>query len=573
MRRKLLKSLIYLLLVSIPITLGKCNSTNKIKVLHKKQINLKPHVEGERIKRALNNEYDRPFWASRGKKSIHDNLPDEKEANNKIIKELHKFNDNDQPFWAIRGKRDSLSTEDYAEYTENSKEKPKLVCKDCLTPLPSAARNLQNFMESYSPFWGNRGRRDSDEVTDGYTYEPFWGARGRRQNEFPLSGNPGNKKEDVPVWGNKGLVADEPFWGNRGRRDDEPFWGNRGRRAHEPFWGNRGRRDDEPFWGNRGRRDHEQFWGNRGRRDVEPFWGNRGRRQDSEPFWGSRGRRQDSESFWGNRGRREDSDPFWGNRGRRENIDYFWPSRGRRKGVLKESILNELSDVENDIEKLSRLKRNNRIIGLNSFWENRGRDSKIKYLFNGSFRNSRPFIMNLSDTRLKTSDPGTVHDSRIYVDQPHYILTERNSRSSAEDDPYIISRGKKYHIDYNMFKEARDRRGAIEEIVKSVRNDPYYIVRGKKTTNVAKPANVNNEFSKAKELVCAAIDLITIKNQGEIVKREMNDNDHDGRTILKKLAAQLQIDPYYVSRGKKNVESVLNEDLTNFINDLAEKCN
>ncbi|XP_053615380.1 uncharacterized protein LOC128678091 [Plodia interpunctella] len=411
----------------------------------------------------------------------------------------------DIPFWGIRGRRDS-SSEESDEYASQHYGRVVNKCKNCYAAETSIEH--ENYIKNRRdelPFWGTRGRRSSEE-----TNEPFWGNRGRRQDS-----------------------QDDPFWGTRGRRqDDSPFWGNRGRREEEPFWGNRGRRNDEPFWGNRGRREDEPFWGNRGKR------------------------KQDSEPFWGNRGRRDEVEPFWGN-------------RGRRKQDLKESILDAINDVQSNIEHLSRLRRSG--IQL-SFWANRARESKLKDLFSDPIRARQKNFPNyyLQNTHSNSNkEPGTVHDSRLYAEEPHYILVDRSSRSSVEDDPYYISRGKKYFLD--LSKAARDRRGAIEEIVKSVRNDPYYIARGKKDTDLTKNNSTasREEFVKAKELICSTMELIMMKNDENKTKRDVNDSERDRRTILKKLAAQLQMDPYFVSRGKKSEE----DNLDDFINDVASKCN
>ncbi|XP_021186763.3 uncharacterized protein LOC110373740 [Helicoverpa armigera] len=529
MRKKVQTFLLFVLIITTDVVLGKANKTKSFKTYHKKHSSLKEKPENERIKRSLNDDDDRPFWPNRGKKQIgnepnyyntkydseYENPQKYPKSNDKVMKE--------QPFWGNRGRRDSSLENiygfpvDYPSYSVKS-------CERC-----------SDFDETSEEFKYMKERRD-DFIA------PFWGTRGRR-NSLEVEGS-----------------DDDPFWGNRGRRQEkEPFWGNRGRRTeNEPFWGNRGRREEEPFWGNRGRRE-----------DVEPFWGNRGRRDDTEPFWGNRGRRQTDEPFWGNRGRREE-EPFWGNRGRRKLSEPNWI----RKMDLKESILNAINAVEDDIENLSRLKKSN--TDPNSFWSGRGRDNKLSGLFNGPSR-GRSNLVKSGRLHGQTTEPGTVLDNRMYVDEPNYILVERTGRSSAEaDDPYYISRGKKYYINYSLEQAARDRRGAIEEIVKSVRNDPYYIARGKKDIDILKNGTSSarkEEFAKAKELICAAIDLITIKNDGGKVKREIDDNDRDRRTILKKLAAQLQMDPYFVSRGKKNQISGDKDYLQDFISNVAEKCN
>lgn len=526
MRKRIQTFLLFLLIITTHLVLGKANKTKTYKANQKKHSSLKEKPENGRIKRSLSEDDTRPFWPNRGKKQIGDDpnyysikYDNELENSQKIAKSSDKIL-KEEPFWGNRGRRDSFENVGYPlEYPEYFIKH----CEHCLEypQKMDEYRNMKDRRDDFmSPFWGSRGRRNSLEV-EGAEDDPFWGNRGRRQEK-------------------------EPFWGNRGRRQES-----------EPFWGNRGRREEEPFWGNRGRR-----------KDVEPFWGNRGRREDLEPFWGNRGRRQSDEPFWGNRGRREE-EPFWGNRGRRKISEPNWPHN--RKEDLKESILNAINDVENDIENLSRLKRRN--IDPNSFWASRGRDNKLSLLFNGLSR-SRTTVPKLHG---HTTEPGTVLDNRMYVDEPNYILVERTGRSSAEiDDPYYISRGKKYYINYNLEQAARARRGAIEEIVKSVRNDPYYIARGKKDIDTIKNGNSTThkeEYNKARELICAAIDLILIKNESGKVKRDINDNDRDRRTILKKLAAQLQMDPYFVSRGKKNQISGDKDNLQEFINNVAEKCN
>lgn len=525
MRRKVQTFLLFILIITTDVVLGKTNKTKTLKATHKKHNSLKEKSDSERVKRSLNDDDDRPFWPNRGKKQIgnepnyYNTKYDNDYANNqKFAKSSDKVL-KEQPFWGNRGRRES-SMEYMYGYTADYPDSFGKHCEHCteFAQNPEELRNMKDRRDYFmSPFWGSRGRRNSADVE---------------------------------------LSEDDPFWGNRGRRQEqEPFWGNRGRRTeNEPFWGNRGRREEEPFWGNRGRRD-----------DMEPFWGNRGRRDDSEPFWGNRGRRQLEEPFWGNRGRREE-EPFWGNRGRRKISEPNWI----RKQDLKESILSAINEVENDIENLSRLKKSN--VDPNSFWSGRGRDNKLSMLFNGPARSRTAKL----GRHGQTTEPGTVLDNRMYVDEPRYILVERSGRSSAEaDDPYYISRGKKYYINHSLEQAARDRRGAIEEIVKSVRNDPYYIARGKKDTDVTKNVTSSmhkEEYDKAKELICAAIDLMMIKDDGAKVKREIDDNDRDRRTILKKLAAQLQMDPYFVSRGKKNQISADKDKLQDFISNVVEKC-
>lgn len=559
MRKKMYIYLLVLLILSTNIGFGNGDSKAKAEKVGHAKHNTKTvaKLSSDRIKRSLYDDDDRMPWPQKGKKltaahqkSLVARQKNDEDDNDKLPMHFGNNIMKETPFWGNRGRRDSSSSE-YSVVDHPIQEYNHKYCKNCYTADTSLDRYNSKVKERREelPFWGNRGRRSSEE-----TEEPFWGNRGRRQDS-----------QDEPFWGNRGRRQDDaPFWGNIGRRDDEPFWGTRGRREDEPFWGNRGRREEEPFWGNRGRREEEPFWGNRGRRDDTPFWGNRGRRDQTEPFWSSRGRRQESEPFWGNRGRREEGEPFWGN-------------RGRRKHDLKETILEAINDVQDDIENLSRLRRSNI---QSSFWANRARDSKLKNLFNGPVRlRSQQFPNFLKNEEYgeisKSGEPGTVHDNRMYAEEPHYIIVDRSSRSSAEDDPYFISRGKKYFLDIS--KAARDRRGAIEEIVKSVRNDPYYIARGKKDSENVKVENsttMRHKLFKAKDLICSTIELILIKNEGNKSKREASDNDRDRRTILKKLAAQLQMDPYFVSRGKKSGEEVPADDnLEDFINDVASKCN
>lgn len=509
--------LFLLLLLSADIALGSAAANTIADTPYNKHNSAKPGLKphGERAKRAVHDD-EEPFWPNRGKKL------------------LASHSDHEPPFWANRGRRDS--GENYPDAQKAYKPvvpKNYKVCEDC---FPSGysdevfANIKQPRDDVVTPFWGHRGRRSSEELDD---------------NDLP----------------------DDLFWGSRGRRqENEPFWGNRGRRQ-----------SDSPFWGTRGRREEEPFWGNRGRREEAPFWGHRGRREDANPFWGNRGRREESDPFWGNRGRRaEEYEPFWGNRGRRkEESEPFWSSRGRRKEDLRASIQEAINDVENNIENLSRIRRSN--YNTNSFWANRSRESKLQHLFNGP-----PRTKSLQSVFLKpsynahNSEAGTVHDNKIYADEPHYILVDRSSRSSGEVDPFYISRGKKYYVELDLAKAARDRRGAIEEIVKSVRNDPYYIARGKKDSdnvNIGNATMPRDDLAKAKELICATVELIMIKNGQTKSKREIDESERDRRTILKKLAAQLQMDPYFVSRGKKNDDPANNDDyLQDFVSDVAGKC-
>lgn len=524
MQKNIQTFLLFLLIITTDVALGKSNKTKSSKGNHKKHSPLKEKNDYDRIKRSLNDDDELPFWPNRGKRQVDDDPYDNSKLNNgleynqRTLKSSEKLVQ-DLPFWGNRGRRDS-AIENLYDY-----EYPELFTKNCehCIEIPSNTDDFKNIKDRrddfISPFWANRGRRSSLEVED--LSEPFWGNRGRRQEK-------------------------EPFWGNRGRRTE-----------NEPFWGNRGRREDEPFWGNRGRRE-----------DIDPFWGNRGRRQDSQPFWGNRGRRQENEPFWGNRGRREE-EPFWGNRGRRKELDRN-VLRNKKEG-LKDYILSAINDVENDIENLSRLKK---AANPSSFWKNRVRDNKFSLMFSGRPRTKSLLSQPERTFQGKSSEPGTVLDSQMYVEEPKYILVERSSRSSGEDDPYYISRGKKYYFNSSFHQAARDRRGAIEEIVKSMRNDPYYIARGKKDTVVknGRSAEIKEDYKKAKELICAAINFITVKKDSGKVKREISDNDRDRRTILKKLAAQLQMDPYFVSRGKKNDVPGEKENLKEFINNIATKC-
>ncbi|KAJ0172334.1 hypothetical protein K1T71_012307 [Dendrolimus kikuchii] len=496
MRKKLYTFILFLLIVTTDVALGKDGYKDKTnKTNHKKQHH-KDKIPGERTKRSLHEDRE-PFWPNRGKKLAEtiDHVPEYHLAdkNSGINKE--------PPFWGTKGRPESSSSENYndldypEEYGVYNKNLNK--CIDCLNnEHKDTYKYLKDRRDDVYPFWGNQERKYTG---DGYYFEPFWASRGRRQEN-------------------------EPFWGNRGKKEDEPFWGNRGKKEDEPFWGNRGRRDDEPFWGNRGRRqDNEPFWGNRGRREGEPFWGNRGKRK----------------------------------------IESFRYPKGERKTQLKGSILNTINDFENSIEHISRLRRSSNT----NYWMNRGRDSKLKYLFNGP----RNRLAEAYVTNQRPPEADTLHDSRIFADEPRYILVERSSRSSGEDDPFFISRGKKYNL--NLMKTARDRRSAIEEIVKSMRNDPYYIARGKKDDIKNENLSPAGEYLKAKELICSAINLIMVKNDNAKIKREIDDNDGDRRTILKKLAAQLQMDPYFVSRGKKNDTHSNKDFLVEFINDVANKCN
>nr|QDK59909.1 natalisin [Cydia pomonella] len=465
------------------------------------------------------------------------------------IKRFADYDENDGQFWANRGKRQVTHKD--------------LTKDDIDQQVNRKFPNIKNKLYNEPPFWGNRGRRSSEENYNDQSYSDlvfgdndYYSFRTKQK----LNGHPSLKDRRENTI---------PFWGNRGRRNSDEIPVDN---DVSPFWSSRGRRqEEEPFWGTRGRRENNlPFWGNRGRRDNEPFWGSRGRREENEPFWGNRGRRQDEEPFWGNRGKKEDEEPFWGNRGKKEldSTEPFWGNRGRRKDDLKESIMEAINKVESDIDYLSRLKKDATEYN-GRFWKNRGRESQLKGLFDGNRLKNQHGVERIpSELTVKPSVSSTLLDDRIYADQPHYILVERSSRSSAESlDPYFISRGKKKY-----FKTSRDRRNAIEEIVKSVRNDPFYIARGKKDSHNMNLTNskTRDGFLKAKEVICATIELTLMNNENKVVKREINE-DRDRRNILKKLAAQIQNDPYFVSRGKKN-ETNENE-VDEFISQIAAMCN
>ncbi|KAI5644835.1 hypothetical protein NE865_03181 [Phthorimaea operculella] len=557
------------LVVSIGTVVGQdINKTKSITPSPKKQNSTNDKLNNDRNKRSLD-EDGLSFWASRGKK-LHTYVglaSDDKSTNDDPM-------DKEPPFWGNRGRRD-----DSASIENNFDVNPPLF-----NQLPdndddnTLSKGIRDGPDSL--FWGNRGRRDPGDDDD--VNLPFWGNRGRRQEDDPIRGAQDRREDELPFWGSRGrryntekqdnnIPEETPFWGNRGRREEgKPFWGSRGRRDEEqPFWGNRGRRDDiEPFWGNRGRRDDiEPFWGNRGRRDdIEPFWGNRGRRDDIEPFWGNRGRRDEVEPFWGNRGRRDEVEPFWGSRGRRE-------SKNRHKDHIKKILSDAIHGVEEDIESLARSRRGaNR---ASSFWKNRDKE-EIKLL--NIFKLYPHRFQRRGLNGSKHSQSRTVLDDRIYAEEPHYILVERSSRASSEDDPFFISRGKKMFVASEEYPlSARDRRGSLEDLVKSVRNDPYYIARGKKDMqdNVTNNSSfLLEDWHKAKEMICATVDMI-LYNKGNNIKRETDDNnsDRDRRTILKKLAVQLQMDPYFASRGKKNESEFNDDNLKDFINEVSVKCN
>lgn len=517
-----------LFIASIEITFGKSNNHTKPNDDSKKPNNIKNKTSISRNKRALiNNDNENPFWPARGKKVLlsSKNYPYIDEFDGGERSPTNTQIDNDPPFWGMRGRRDSESIENDYPTLPSITNHFGIICKHCYTSAPKLSEvDNDNIKENDSEYeYQNSDKIDENNYlssrpswkTRRQENDPFWGARGRRQ-------------EDKPFWGHKVWSEDIPFWGQRGRRFDQ----------------------DEPFWSSRGKRDTEV--------NEEPFWGNRGKRQENEPFWG-------------NRGRRQENDPFWGTRGRRRYLD---PLHGIQKQLLKKTLKEAINIVEENIEHLAKLQKDDKL-SPTSFWFNRGRNSQLKGLFKGAKYNNHDINMNSEmEFHPKPSESSTVLNDRMFADQPRYILVERSSRSSGEDDPYFISRGKKK---FKFVKAARDRRGAIEEIVKSVRNDPYYIARGKKDTDVLKVGNstaLREGLDKAKELICAVIDLIMIKKEATKTKRDINDNERDRRTILKKLAAQLQNDPYFVSRGKKSDGSVVHDgNLEEFVTEVAEKCN
>lgn len=500
--RKRLYILVFVLLISSNLSVGKDrNKSKNVKGSHKSPSGSHSKTKSdERFRRSIiDDEDDKPFWANRGKKQSEEELFSghvygDYRTNNKLLKASEKLM-KEPPFWGNRGRRDSSSVEDFSEKIEY----PKIKCQHCndhfYTPLTHKIKETLMERRDDAPFWGNRGRRNSDELSlddDVHDSLPFWGHRGRRQE-------------------------DEPFWGNRGRREDE-----------EPFWGNRGRREEGlPFWGNRGRRTQLSNFGNLAEEDIEPFWGNRGRKKD-----------------------------------------------------LQESIRDAINDVENQIVSLSQAK-STFPVSQTTFWRNQGRESALKHLFDGTPRFKSDFIQPIkkaTDDGLETSKHDkTVRDNRIYAEEPYFILVERSSRSSGEIDPFYISRGKKEIEDFKLAKAARDRRGAIEEIVKSVKNDPYFIVRGKKDfgeSNTKVNATSYEKISKAKNLICATLDMVLAKYNSGRNKREGSENDRGRRATLKKLAEQLQIDPYFVSRGKKSGDRrAKEENYEEFFYRVFEMCN
>ncbi|XP_052744364.1 uncharacterized protein LOC112044541 [Bicyclus anynana] len=511
MRRKIIL-LLTLLLVSDDVFGKNGNKTNKqTKRFHKTNNNDSKHKFNARVKRSLSTE--KILLSNKdviNEDSNQYNYLDNKE---KTLK-LKSIDDQDSPFWGNRGRRESSSDETVPDVQlPNPKYKQnKNLYKVILNLDPK-------FKDEVSPFWSNRGRRSSDE----------------------------SKDDDPP---------EDFFWANRGRRqDDDPFWGTRGRRQD----------DENPFWGNRGRRDNL----------ISSFSSSKDRIDDEEPFWGNRGRRQEQEPFWGNRGRRDSFETLIHGKNKLKSL-YLYKDVINNKNELKDSVIDAISDLKNNNGNYERNRRDDHT----PFWINRGRDSKLKSLFNGIARNRMEYNPNTANNNLenephtKTFQQNTVHDDRIYAEEPHYILVERSSRSSAEDDPFFITRGKK-HSSY-MNKATRGRRGALEELVKSVRNDPYYIARGKKDyINVGKSNATQIQFLKTRDLICATVELLTMKySEGNKVKRQAIDNDRDRRTILKKLALQLQMDPYFVSRGKKDDVSNIDTDaLEQFINKVIVLCN
>lgn len=504
-RRTLIILILQILLITHNPVESKIKKLNYTKSFDHNAKHEKNNFKMDRFKRSIDDEEDKPFWANRGKKYSEENrIAYEMSPDVNFKSRDLKFNDDvikDPPFWGNRGRRfDSSSIESNAKYLDdlNMKFEPfdyvtgKTCQYACYNPFYKLTANdyvnydnTKSRREEISPFWGTRGRRNSNELDDNTNITPFWGNRGRRQDE------------------------DSPFWGNRGRRQEET-----------------------------------------------PFWGNRGRRQDDSPFWGARGRREDSSSsFWNYRGSRQEETPFWGNRGRR-NVENF-----------KQSVINE------DEHKLRRgsIEPFFSFGTKTSFWGHRGRDSKLKDLFDG---NVRTHFQNRDKSKhFNSKNSRTMYDDKMYVEEPSFILFDRSSRSSSvEDDPFYIVRGKKkIRINGNA---GRGRRGIIEDIVKSVKSDPYFIARGKKDQieDSANATTNQEKMLKTKELICSAIELLSIKGDGGKLKRETEDNDRDRRTILKKLAAQLQADPYFVSRGKKNDNPILEEDITSFITRITEMC-
>ncbi|XP_041983210.1 uncharacterized protein LOC121736188 [Aricia agestis] len=406
-------------------------------------------------------------------------------------------------------------------------------------------------LEKDPPFWGNRGRRDSSEVED--VASKYFNNDDYHKFKIP---NYNLKREDD---------EDTPFWGNRGRRNSEE--------SEEMLYNldnsiyKERRQEDDPFWGTRGRREDSDRNYIIDTNDP-PFWGNRGRREESEPYWGNRGRREESEPFWGNRGRRQENDPFWANRGRREaeavmdsrgkkkltsrmilndESEPFWGNRGRRRLKIRNSILKAIYDVKESLDSLieQRYDGNNKY-GSKTLKTRISPEEKFAKLVGNELVAKKP-------------NQKSVLDDRIYAEEPHYIIVERSSRSSGEFDPFYISRGKKFS-NLEFTKAIPNRRGALEDLVKSVRNDPFYIARGKKDSGNTTASDVID-----KNVFCMILEQMLNKK----VKREVPErSDRDRRTILKNLALKLQMDPYYVSRGKKD-----SEEKDNFIDRIVAKCN
>ncbi|XP_032522712.2 uncharacterized protein LOC116774163 [Danaus plexippus] len=461
------------------------NKTKTVKLLNKKINNYEQKLKQERTKRSLNEG------------SVQYYLPDEDTFLDKVDwYENHndesgkRLLNKETPFWATRGRRDSASEEQYADLPLTTHIYYNFLGKTKNVHKLPAYLMKQRHDEIDAPFWGNRGRRASEESNE---------------NEINL------------------------FWANRGRRqDDDPFWGTRGRRQEEaPFWGNRGRRENL----------YSTFKGD----DIEPFWGNRGRRETQNQDLDANGKSRIRSLALLN----EETEPFWGN-------------RGRRKLDVKESIVKAISEIEKNIDRL-----------------NKDRNSKIKSLLNGPNKNPVGSIHDITklkpnnEIRSKPFGQNTIHNDRIYAEEPHYILVERSGRSSEEDDPFFITRGKKYNC--LQLDKARGRRGALEDIFKSVRNDPYYIARGKKDTtpHFENSSSLQKKMLKAKDLICATIEL----TKANKVKRQASDSERDRRTTLKKLALQLQMDPYFVSRGKKFDSNVDLNSVEELINQISVTCN
>lgn len=523
MRKKLHLLFFFILILTIEMTLGKIS--NLAKSYHKKHVYSKEKLNHGRAKRALNDDDEKSPYPSNSPNEISTNFKDIKGS---YDNKKNKFVDT-EPFWGTRGKLESLEENmifrDLNPILNKDRERNENNCKHCSKSMHTLRDINKEYSEEKredvdSPFWGNRGRRDPDDTeTDDHNLpEPFWGVRGRRQ-------------------------------------ENEPFWGTRGRRQQE----------DSPFWGTRGRREYESSWSHRGRLD------------DSEPFWGNRGKKEDDDPFWGTRGRRQESEPFWGNRGKKLEVDIFPGMEEKQKNDLKNYIHHAISIVEKNIANMVRLKKGE-ITPASFISKNIGRLSKSKSVWdNTRLKNINPYFKGPKQQFfIDPAESRIVLDSRIYADEPRFILVERTSRSSSEDDPFFISRGKKYN-NYDLARAARNRRGPIEELVKSVRNDPYYIARGKKDTEKIQMSGnstvIHEKLLKAKTLICTTLGFIMTRDENYKNKREVDDNQKDRRTILKKLTAQLQNDPYFASRGKKMAKAHLdNDNLINFIGDLAEKC-